>query len=124
MPTVYACEFLVAFIWCLCKKYERLKIPRQNEHVWAYILYFSRLSAYHRVAKAHLPFVIGVSLTTGVVIGFEEREYTVDSSTSGQALVGVSVLSGALSRSLEITFQTVDGTATGESLLRMSLHFH
>ena len=22
MPTVYACEFLVAFIWCLCKKYE------------------------------------------------------------------------------------------------------
>ena len=23
VPTVYACEFLVAFIWCLCKKYER-----------------------------------------------------------------------------------------------------
>ena len=22
VPTVYACEFLVAFIWCLCKKYE------------------------------------------------------------------------------------------------------
>ena len=22
MPTVYACELLVAFIWCLCKKYE------------------------------------------------------------------------------------------------------
>ena len=80
-------------------------------------LYFSRLSAYHRVAKAHLPFLIGVSLTTGVVIGFEGREYTVDSSTSGQALVGVSVLSGALSRSLEITFQTVDGTATGEPTL-------
>ena len=23
VPTVYACEFLVAFIWCLCKKYKR-----------------------------------------------------------------------------------------------------
>ena len=22
VPTVYACEFLVAFIWCLCKNYE------------------------------------------------------------------------------------------------------
>ena len=25
MPTVYACEFLVAFTWCLCKKYESFK---------------------------------------------------------------------------------------------------
>ena len=25
VPTVYACEFLVAFIWCLCKKYESFK---------------------------------------------------------------------------------------------------
>ena len=25
MPTVYACELLVAFIWCLCKKYESFK---------------------------------------------------------------------------------------------------
>ena len=25
MPTVYACEFLVAFIWCLWKKYESFK---------------------------------------------------------------------------------------------------
>ena len=28
VPTVYACEFLVAFIWCLCKKYESFKITR------------------------------------------------------------------------------------------------
>ena len=27
VPTVYASEFLVAFIWCLCKKYESLKYP-------------------------------------------------------------------------------------------------
>ena len=54
-----------------------------------------------------------------MVIGFEEIEYTVDSSASGQALMGVSVLSGALSRSLEITFQTVDGTATGEPTLSL-----
>ena len=25
VPTVYACEVLVAFIWCLCKKYESSK---------------------------------------------------------------------------------------------------
>ena len=25
VPTVYACEFLVAFIWFLCKKYESFK---------------------------------------------------------------------------------------------------
>ena len=25
VPTVYALEFLVAFIWCLCKKYESVK---------------------------------------------------------------------------------------------------
>ena len=25
VPTVYACEFLIAFIWCLCKKYESFK---------------------------------------------------------------------------------------------------
>ena len=25
VPTVYACEFLVSFIWCLCKKYESFK---------------------------------------------------------------------------------------------------
>ena len=25
VPTVYACECLVAFIWCLCKKYESFK---------------------------------------------------------------------------------------------------
>ena len=34
VPTVYACEFLVAFIWCLCKKYESFKIPRHYFYVW------------------------------------------------------------------------------------------
>ena len=29
MPTVYACEFLVSFIWCLCKKYESMN-NREN----------------------------------------------------------------------------------------------
>ena len=34
VPTVYACEFLVAFIWCLCKKYESVKkIPRHYFYV-------------------------------------------------------------------------------------------
>ena len=45
MPTVYACEFLVAFIWCLCKKYEsfkRYKIPRHYFYVW-YMYQYSYL---------------------------------------------------------------------------------
>ena len=33
VPTVYACEFLVAFIWWLCKKYKSFKILRH------YIMY-------------------------------------------------------------------------------------
>ena len=36
MPTVYACSFLVAFIWCLCKKYESFKIPRH--YLYMYLL--------------------------------------------------------------------------------------
>ena len=36
VPTVYACEVLVAFIWCLCKKYESFKstkIPRHHCYI-------------------------------------------------------------------------------------------
>ena len=43
MPTVYACKFLVAFIWCLCKKYESFKIPRHYFYVWYICIKYSYL---------------------------------------------------------------------------------
>ena len=61
------------------------------------------------LSVCHLSFLS----VSGVVIGFESTEYTVEAS-SGEALVGVSILSGQLSRSLTVTLQTADDSAVGK----------
>ena len=50
---------------------------------------------------------------TGVVIGFEAARYIV-SKPAQNVTVGVAVLSGGLSRDIEVTVETADDTARGE----------
>ena len=58
------------------------------------------------------------------MIGFDRSEYTVEASAS-EALVGVSILSGQLSRSLLVTLQTDDDSAVGKSFFSiLLLKFH
>ena len=53
-----------------------------------------------------------------VTIGFDASTYTfTESDSTVSRSVSVSVQSGSLSRDVVVTVQTVDGTATGETLI-------
>ena len=52
-------------------------------------------------------------VSTGVVIGFELPEYST-SETLGTVEVTVLVVEGFLSRPIEVTLTTADGTASGK----------
>lgn len=55
---------------------------------------------------------ISSCICTGVVIGFEEGQYSA-SEEDGIVEVAVVLIDGVLSRSVEINIATVDDTATG-----------
>ena len=56
------------------------------------------------------------------MIGFDSTEYTVEASAS-EVLVGVSILSGQLSRSLSVSLQTADDSAVGKSFSSLFSRF-
>ena len=59
-----------------------------------------------------------LSLSSEVTIGFDATAYTfTETDDTVSRSVSVSVQSGSLARDVVVTVQTVDGTATGETLI-------
>ena len=62
--------------------------------------------------------IVVLSLFSVVTIGFDATAYTfTESDSTVSRSVRVSVQSGSLARSVVVTVQTMDGTATGGNLI-------
>ena len=60
-----------------------------------------------------------------MTIGFDAATYTFNETDSTVSRsVSVSVQSGSLARDVVVTVQTVDGTATGETVIHVHVHRH
>ena len=120
MPTVYACEFLVAFIWCLCKKYESYNIIEILCMVYVSILLDFNLilsrsevlaTVFH--CSLSLQLYVCVSYAVQVSCGFEGGAGYIVLENGRLVEVCVSVpTSQLLQFNFTLNLTTVDGSAS------------